>query len=80
MLNIFISNCQSRGKQRKSVSEISLGAARARPWQGTGRRVAGTQGFEPRYAAPEAAVLPLDDVPTELHSSKGGARKSNVGA
>ena len=25
--------------------------------------VAGTQGFEPRYAAPEAAVLPLDDVP-----------------
>src|ERR1035441_9588668 len=25
--------------------------------------MAGTQGFEPRYAAPEAAVLPLDDVP-----------------
>jgi hypothetical protein len=28
--------------------------------------LAGTQGFEPRYAAPEAAVLPLDDVPTSL--------------
>src|ERR1035438_10144427 len=27
--------------------------------------LAGTQGFEPRYAAPEAAVLPLDDVPTQ---------------
>src|ERR1022692_659743 len=27
--------------------------------------MAGTQGFEPRYAAPEAAVLPLDDVPIE---------------
>ena len=26
--------------------------------------MAGTQGFEPRYAAPEAAVLPLDDVLT----------------
>jgi hypothetical protein len=25
--------------------------------------VAGTQGFEPRYADPESAVLPLDDVP-----------------
>jgi hypothetical protein len=32
--------------------------------------LAGTQGFEPRYAAPEAAVLPLDDVPTFLYSSK----------
>ena len=32
--------------------------------------LAGTQGFEPRYAAPEAAVLPLDDVPTVLHSTK----------
>src|SRR6266853_1978177 len=29
--------------------------------------MAGRQGFEPRYAAPEAAVLPLDDLPTELH-------------
>ena len=27
------------------------------------RGVAGRQGFEPRYAAPEAAVLPLDDLP-----------------
>src|ERR1035438_6624639 len=26
--------------------------------------LAGTQGFEPRYADPESAVLPLDDVPT----------------
>jgi hypothetical protein len=25
--------------------------------------VAGRQGLEPRYAAPEAAVLPLDDLP-----------------
>ena len=25
--------------------------------------MAGRQGFEPRYAAPEAAVLPLDDLP-----------------
>ena len=25
--------------------------------------MAGTQGFEPRYADPESAVLPLDDVP-----------------
>ena len=38
--------------------------------------MAGTQGFEPRYAAPEAAVLPLDDVPTDLYSSKGAAAKS----
>ena len=30
--------------------------------------VAGTQGFEPRYAAPEAAVLPLDDVPIDPNS------------
>ena len=28
--------------------------------------LAGTQGFEPRYADPESAVLPLDDVPTVL--------------
>src|SRR6202030_113171 len=26
--------------------------------------LAGRQGLEPRYAAPEAAVLPLDDLPT----------------
>lgn len=32
--------------------------------------MAARQGFEPRYAAPEAAVLPLDDVPTLLYSSK----------
>lgn len=25
--------------------------------------MAGRQGLEPRYAAPEAAVLPLDDLP-----------------
>ena len=29
--------------------------------------MAGRQGFEPRYAAPEAAVLPLDDLPTDFH-------------
>ena len=33
-----------------------------------GGAVAGTQGFEPRYAAPEAAVLPLDDVPIKPKS------------
>ena len=34
--------------------------------------LAGTQGFEPRYADPESAVLPLDDVPTYSFSiSKG---------
>ncbi len=27
-------------------------------------KVAGRQGFEPRYADPESAVLPLDDLPT----------------
>jgi hypothetical protein len=26
--------------------------------------VAGRQGLEPRYADPESAVLPLDDLPT----------------
>ena len=26
----------------------------------------GGQGFEPRYAAPEAAVLPLDDPPISI--------------
>ena len=31
------------------------------------RTVAGRQGFEPRYADPESAVLPLDDLPTVLH-------------
>src|ERR1019366_4366386 len=37
--------------------------------------MAGTQGFEPRYAAPEAAVLPLDDVPTKAkpHFTRRGA-------
>lgn len=29
--------------------------------QNTSRRLARGQGFEPRLAAPEAAVLPLDD-------------------
>src|SRR5579871_776005 len=28
--------------------------------------LAGTQGLEPRYATPEAAVLPLDDVPASV--------------
>src|SRR5437667_5024229 len=28
-----------------------------------GQKVAGRQGFEPRYADPESAVLPLDDLP-----------------
>ena len=28
--------------------------------------MAGTQGFEPRYADPESAVLPLDDVPPRV--------------
>ena len=30
------------------------------------RRMAGRQGFEPRYADPESAVLPLDDLPLHL--------------
>jgi hypothetical protein len=30
--------------------------------------MAGRQGFEPRYADPESAVLPLDDLPVmNLH-------------
>src|SRR5579884_773576 len=29
--------------------------------------VAGRQGFEPRYADPESAVLPLDDLPVLLY-------------
>ena len=28
-----------------------------------GTKLAGRQGFEPRYADPESAVLPLDDLP-----------------
>src|SRR5215471_15911874 len=33
--------------------------------------MAGRQGFEPRYADPESAVLPLDDLPTgDLHFIK----------
>ena len=28
--------------------------------------MAGRQGFEPRYADPESAVLPLDDLPTVI--------------
>ena len=28
--------------------------------------LAGRQGFEPRYADPESAVLPLDDLPVRL--------------
>ena len=28
--------------------------------------MAGRQGFEPRYADPETAVLPLDDLPTTI--------------
>ena len=40
--------------------------------------MAGTQGFEPRYAAPEAAVLPLDDVPIKpkFHFTRPGVAES----
>ena len=37
--------------------------------------LAGRQGLEPRYADPESAVLPLDDLPTLIHSSIGFAYK-----
>ena len=30
---------------------------------------AGTLGFEPKYTAPKAAVLPLDDIPTKFSNS-----------
>ncbi len=33
--------------------------------------LAGTQGLEPRYADPESAVLPLDDVPRLSYFSIG---------
>ena len=49
--------------------------------------MAGRQGFEPRYADPETAVLPLDDLPVPLHYSKhryiiavGGAGSSGLPA
>jgi hypothetical protein len=32
-------------------------------------KVAGRQGFEPRYADPESAVLPLDDLPENTFPS-----------
>jgi hypothetical protein len=32
-------------------------------WRGGEKRLAGRQGLEPRYADPESAVLPLDDLP-----------------
>ena len=49
--------------------------------QVTGKEgVAGTQGFEPRYAAPEAAVLPLDDVPIKAETPfyQTGPRESTA--
>jgi hypothetical protein len=45
---------------------VSPGANRAKRlilWQAPDLRMAGRQGFEPRYADPESAVLPLDDLP-----------------
>ena len=44
--------------------------------EGEGERLAGRQGFEPRYADPESAVLPLDDLPTEFHFSRALKRVS----
>jgi hypothetical protein len=32
-----------------------------------GQKVAGRQGLEPRYADPESAVLPLDDLPAKRY-------------
>ena len=47
----------------------------------TGKRMAGRQGFEPRYADPESAVLPLDDLPVTqlilITSSCSGRRLSS---
>src|ERR1044071_3766000 len=40
--------------------------------------LAGTQGFEPRYADPESAVLPLDDVPVDLYFSRGVEGESSA--
>jgi threonine dehydrogenase-like Zn-dependent dehydrogenase len=41
--------------------------------------LAGRQGFEPRYAAPEAAVLPLDDVPRTSYFIKSECRLGESG-
>ena len=65
--------------ERPGEGNLSLRSVAGRPCPLDGAQaevLAGTQGFEPRYAAPEAAVLPLDDVPTDLYSSKGAAAKS----
>jgi hypothetical protein len=37
--------------------------------------LAGRQGLEPRYAAPEAAVLPLDDLPMGIQPQYNKARR-----
>src|SRR6185437_17133704 len=42
---------------RYSVGALQMGSS------SIGKGLAGRQGFEPRYADPESAVLPLDDLP-----------------
>ena len=41
---------------------------------GSAWELAGRQGFEPRYADPESAVLPLDDLPRETSILSNAAR------
>src|SRR3990172_3388235 len=38
------------------------------------KEVAGALGFEPRYQAPKACVLPLDDAPVEFSERLSGGR------
>ena len=51
-----------RSERRTFPQNVSSNKSESRaPEVGTAERVAARQGFEPRYAAPEAAVLPLND-------------------
>jgi hypothetical protein len=57
---MVVSNC--------GIDELSIYPTYRKPFDlifkaAKNEKLAGRQGFEPRYAAPEAAVLPLDDLP-----------------
>jgi hypothetical protein len=54
------------GLRMPSVQAAPQEALEKKPFTVRGLRewLAGRQGLEPRYADPESAVLPLDDLPT----------------
>jgi hypothetical protein len=59
--SLRLSDCsRGKGERRTDAVLACLAVAHAK----RERRLAGRQGFEPRYRGPEPRVLPLDDLPT----------------